>query len=93
MKEGGWLWRVPCKDCTSKSDGKGEEGGYIEGLSQLLPKKGKKDVGYYCNCGPTGHGMKEEDPSKELYTCDLVLCMGCYDRRKGRMGRTSRRRK
>ena len=27
-------------------------------LSRLMPKKGKKDVGYYCNCGPTVSGIK-----------------------------------
>jgi hypothetical protein len=46
-------------------------------------------MGYYFNCGPTGHDMEEEHPYKATYTCDLVLCMGCYDRYKGVMGRTS----
>jgi hypothetical protein len=41
----------------------------------LIPKKGKRDVGYYCNCGPTGHDMEEEHPDNAMYTCDLVLCM------------------
>ncbi len=92
MKEGGWLWNVQCKDCAKRDDSE-ENDGTEMGLSGLMPKKGKKDVGYYCNCGPTGHDMEDEHPYKEIYTCDLVLCMGCYDKRKERMGRTSRRRK
>ena len=88
MKEGGWLHKKPCKDCVRVG-----ECGEDEDLTQILPKKGIKDVGYYCNCGPTGHEMKEEHPLKTEYTCDLVLCMKCYDKRKEGMGRPSRRRK
>jgi hypothetical protein len=53
-------------------------------------KEGKRDVGYYCNCGPIGHEMENEHPDKAMFTCDLVLCMGCYESRKESMGRTSR---
>jgi hypothetical protein len=42
MKKGGWLHNIPCKDC-SVGGGPRE----VEGLNRLLPKKGKKDVGYY----------------------------------------------
>jgi hypothetical protein len=87
-EKGGWLHNVPCKDCAEEGGG-GEDAD----LNQLLPKKGKKDVGYYCNCGPTGHEMKEDHQYKALYTCDMVLCMKCYDKRKEGMGRISRRRK
>ncbi len=92
MKEGGWLWNVQCKDCA-RTGGNGDNDGTTLDLSRLIPKNGKKDVGYYCNCGPTGHEMLEEHPYKKIYICDLVLCMGCYDKRKEGMGQTSRRRK
>jgi hypothetical protein len=45
------------------------------------------------NCGPIGHEMDDEHPDKAMYTCDLVLCMGCYEGRKESMGRTGSRRK
>jgi hypothetical protein len=90
---GGWLWNVPCRDCANK----GGEGGHKMGdkfdLSRLMPKKGKRDVGYYCNCGPIRHDMEKKHPNKAMYTCDLVLCMGCYNIWKESMGRTSRHRK
>ena len=35
-----------------------------------------------CNCGPTAHTMPEDDPSKALYSCDMVLCVPCYKERK-----------
>jgi hypothetical protein len=36
----------------------------------LLPKKGEKDMGYYCKYGTTEHDMKEEHPYKAMYTCN-----------------------
>jgi hypothetical protein len=72
---------------------RGGGGGEVKDLDRLLPKKGKKDVGYYCNCGPTGHDMKKEHPYKASYTCDLGLSMECYDKGKEGMGRISRQRK
>ena len=56
-------------------------------------KEGKNSVGYHCNCGPTGHEMKEDHQYKALYICDMVLCMKCYNRQKEGMGRIRQRRK
>ena len=92
MKVGGWLWNVPCRDCAKGRQGSHNKGDELD-LSSRMPKKGKRDMGYYCNCGPVGHEMEDDHPDKAMYTCDLVLCMGCYERRKESMGRTSRRRK
>ena len=75
MKEGGWLWNVQCKDCARRG-GNGDNDGTTLDLSRLMPKNGKKDLGYYCNCGPTGHEMLEEHPYKEIYTCDLSTMYG-----------------
>ena len=68
-------------------------------MSTLLSLK-RTDVGYYCNCGPAGHKMKmDDDPVlKQQWTCDLVLCMPCYENRKKSMmgeegGKRSRRKK
>jgi glucan-binding YG repeat protein len=91
MRKGGWLWNVPCKDCVKGGGNEDDDAPMLDLSNQMM--KGKKDVGYYCNCGPTGHDMVEDHPYKRMYTCDLVLCMGCYDKRKGKMGRPSRRRK
>jgi hypothetical protein len=57
-------------------------------VSSLLKLKGRTEVGYYCNCGPMGHIMNEEEqPSnKKWWTCNMVLCMPCYDGRKLTMG-------
>jgi hypothetical protein len=82
MREGGWLWKVPCKDCAKRKEGGGHNNRDKSDLLGLMPKKEKRDVGYYCSCGPTGHDMADEHPLKAMYTCDLVLCMGCYDSRK-----------
>ncbi len=93
MKEGGWLWNVQCKDCAKRDDNEENDGTEMD-LSRLMPKKGKKDVGYYCNCGPTGHEMGEEHAYKALWTCDMVLCTECYGKRVEKMssgGRRSRR--
>jgi hypothetical protein len=87
------VYNIPTKDCAMGGDNGDIENNLLD-LSLLLPEKGGNDMGYYCcNCGPTGHDMEEEHPYKAMYTCNLVLCMGCYDRCKGVMGRTSRRRK
>ena len=82
VKEGGWLYKKPCKDCEKK------ENGNVLDMSTLLKLKGRSDVGYYCNCGPIGHKMSEdEEPSyKQRWTCDMVLCMPCYDERKLALG-------
>jgi hypothetical protein len=53
MREGGWLWKVLCKDCPKRKEGGDHKNGGKLDLSGLMPKKGKRDVGYYCNCGPT----------------------------------------
>jgi hypothetical protein len=84
---------IPTKDCAMGGENGGIERNMLD-LSLLFPKKGEQDMGYYCNCGPTGHDMEEGHPYKAMYTCDLVLSMGCYDRCKQLMGRrTSRQRK
>jgi hypothetical protein len=75
MKKGGWLHNVPNNDCAEEG-GEGEDAD----LNRLLLKKGKKDVGYYCNLGPTGRELKEDHAFKALYTCGMVLCMKCYDK-------------
>jgi hypothetical protein len=68
----GWLYNIPAKDCAMGGDNGDIEKNLLD-LSLLLPKKGGNDVGYYCNCGPTGHDMEEEHPYKAMRTCDLVL--------------------
>jgi hypothetical protein len=51
-------------------------------VASLLSIKGKKgQVGYYCNCGPTGFLMEENHEYKVLWSCDMVLCMNCYSER------------
>ena len=85
VREGEWLHKKPCKDCAQKESGCPD---LVLDISSLLKVKGKGDVGYYCNCGPTGHKMKlDEDPVyKQQYDCDMVLCLPCYDDRKLKMG-------
>jgi glucan-binding YG repeat protein len=96
VKEGGWLHKQPCKDCA----GQGIEDGNVLDMSSLLNIKGvNNEVGYYCNCGPTGYGMDEDDECKAAWTCDMVLCLECYSERKNKMDseggakRTKRKRK
>jgi hypothetical protein len=81
----GWLYKKPCKDCAKKEDGAPHQ---VLDMSTLLTLKGKTDVGYYCNFGVTGHKMNMEDEPlhKQQWTCDMVLCQGCYDKRKQTMG-------
>jgi hypothetical protein len=85
VKEGDWLYNKPCKDCETKDEGSPKR---VLVMSSLLKVKGRTDVEYYCNCGPAGHKMsEEEEPSyKQRWTCDMVLCMPCYDERKLKMG-------
>lgn len=77
VKVGGWLHRMPCKGCEDGISGVGERE-RVKDVSSLLTLKGNNAVGYICNCGPTGHAMEEENSLKEEYSCDMVLCMGCY---------------
>jgi hypothetical protein len=71
----GWLAiSKPCKDC--------EQGGVatdpVQDLSTLLSKENR--CGFYCNCGPVGHKMDDDDCGwKEKWTCDMVLCVPCYE--------------
>jgi hypothetical protein len=85
VKEGGWLHRTPCKDCAMAEDNMDDR---VLDVATLLTSKGKKEIGYYCNCGATGHKMDiEAEPEwKRKWTCDMVLCMPCYDKRKQTMG-------
>jgi hypothetical protein len=85
VKVGGWLYKKPCKDCAKKESGSSQQ---VLDVSSLLELKGTTEVGYYCNCGLAGHMMNmEAQPSyKKRWTCDMVLCMLCYDGRKLRMG-------
>ena len=85
----GWLHKRPCKDCTAKIGIMSE---LVLDVSTLLNLKGKQDVGYYCNCGPTGHKMEDEPAWKQQWTCDMVLCIPCYDKRKTNMGNGKRTR-
>jgi hypothetical protein len=86
LKENGWLHNKPCRDCGVKEEGERGSGKVLE-LSCLLSRKGGQDeVGYYCNCGPTGFGMDDDDENKAAWTCDMVLCMECYSDRKNKMG-------
>ena len=76
----GWLYNRPCYDCASKEPGQNR----ILEMINLL-EKGKRSFGCYCNCGPRGHGMKEDDPNKPNYVCNLVLCPGCFEIRDSKM--------
>jgi hypothetical protein len=98
VREGGWLHQIPCKDCAKEEGSRNER---VLDMASLLNLKGKKELGYYCNCGPTGHKMDEEDEPvhKQQWTCDMVLCMHCYHKRKlgmvegGTRGKRNRRQK
>jgi hypothetical protein len=94
MADGGWLHNKPCKDCAENKSNQEER---VLDVSTLMKLKGKNDVGYYCNSGPTGHKMDTDDEKKKHFTCDTILCMACYDRRKATMesdgGATRTRRK
>jgi len=80
VKENGWLYNTPCKDCASMEQGATECDNRILDMKSLLDK-GNRAFGFYCNCGPTGHKMKPDDLDKSKYTCDLVLCQGCFEKR------------
>jgi hypothetical protein len=92
VKVGGWLYKMPCKDCPCR-ERNGSQDCQVTDVSTLLVGKGR-DVGFYCNCGPTGHKMGEDHAYKALWTCDMVLCTECYGKRVEKMssgGRRSRR--
>jgi hypothetical protein len=89
VKENGWLSNKPCKDCASTERGSSELDTRILDMKILL-KKGNRAFGWFCNCGQTGHKMTPDDPDKPKYTCDLVLCPGCFEKREcKRSGSTS----
>ena len=89
VKENGWLYNKPCKDCACKEPGDSEIDTRILDMKILL-EKGNRDFGSYCNCGPTGHKMQTDDPDKSKYTCDLILCRACFEKRElNRSGSTS----
>jgi hypothetical protein len=91
VKVDGWLYQKPCKDCVNKG---GDATDRVLDLSTLLLSKGKTDVGFYCNCGPVGHKMDDDDCGwKEKWTCDMVLCVPCYEQRNNKMGCDGNKRK
>jgi hypothetical protein len=78
VKVNGWLHQKPCKGCAEKKNEVGDRDRVMD-VSTLLSLKGNNSgVGFVCNCGPIGHGMKEDNAAKKDYTCDMVLCMSCY---------------
>jgi hypothetical protein len=91
VKMGGWLYQTPCHDCAKNEDGGDER---VLEVSSLLTLKGKQELGVYCNCGPVGHKMVQEDEPvrKQQWACNMVLCMDCFNRRKTEMGDTGGKR-
>ena len=86
-RKGFWLDNKPCSDCVHKTPSDNNRvmdvGSIL--LSNALEKGAMVMV---CNCGPTAHTMQPDDPSKSLYSCDLVLCVPCYNERKLAFERT-----
>ena len=97
VKKGRWLYYKPCKDCAQmENDGEPADKRILD-MATLL-KTGNKEFGRYCNCGPAGHRMGMHNDEKPLYSCDLVLCSNCYNKRLSKMetsmgGRSRRRQK
>jgi hypothetical protein len=85
VKVGGWLHETPCHDCEKNEGGSDKR---VLDVSDLLSVKGRGGLGVYCNCGPVGHNMlQEEEPvRKQQWACNMVLCMDCFSRRKTGMG-------
>ena len=91
MKVGGWLHKKPCKDCAEREENGRER---VLDVSMLLNLKGSKDVvGYYCNSGPVGHSMGEEEEWRHRWTCDMVLCKDCFSERETTLGDCKRTRR
>ena len=84
VKQGGWLHETPCLDCAKNEEGKTDP---VLDMSSLLELKGRREFGYYCNCGPVGHKMTSEDDSSQKlqWTCNMVLCMPCFSKRQALM--------
>ncbi len=84
------LYKTPCLDCA-KDEGGGDK--RLLDVSDLLKVKGRGELGVYCNCGPVGHNMiQEEEPlRKQQWACKMVLCMCCLSKRKTGMGGTNSR--
>jgi hypothetical protein len=80
VKRGNWLCNKPCKDCACKPE---EEKDRVMDVAEILKNKKVKndDMARYCNCGRTAHSMEEDDEFKQGFTCDMVLCKGCYKKR------------
>jgi len=91
VKVGGWLHKKPCKDCATREENGRER---VLDVSTLLNLKINKDaVGYYCNSGPAGHTMGEEEEWRHQWTCDMVLCRDCYGDRLETSGDSKRNRR
>ena len=86
VKGGGWLDKVPCFDCNKNEGEKNHD--RVLNMAELLQLKGKQVLGVYCNCGPVGHKMvaEEEAMRKTQWSCDMVLCFNCFDKRKKERG-------
>jgi hypothetical protein len=60
----------------------GEAGRVMDVETLLLCKEEpSQDIARYCNYGPVAHTM-EEDEYKTIFSCNMVLCKGCYRKRK-----------
>ena len=80
VKEEAWLCKKPCTDCAQMNNKDPHYDVRVLEMKQLLTK-GSKEFGFYCNCGPTAHKMKNENENKPFYSCDVVLCPYCYAQR------------
>jgi hypothetical protein len=76
-----WLDNKPCSDCVDKAP---SDRNRVMDVGSILVSNAleKGAMVMVCNCGPTAHRMQEDDPSKPLYSCDMVLCVPCYKERK-----------
>ena len=86
VKERGWLDKVPCFDCNKNKGEKNQD--RVLNVAELLRLKGKQVLGVCCNCGPVGHKMVAEvEPTRKTqWSCDVVLCLECFEIRKKEMG-------
>lgn len=80
VEPGNWLANKPCKDCASKPE---RETNRVLDVATILAdnKANTDDMARICNWGPIGHAMGEDDEFKMGFTCDMILCKGCYNKR------------
>jgi hypothetical protein len=81
VKVDGWLYQKPCKDLSEQG---GDATDRVLGFVHIIAFKGKQ-MGFIVIVDQSDKMEDDDCGWKEKWTCDMVLCVPCYEQRNNKM--------